>query len=40
MSAIVNKYLSGENSNNEMGKILEAIRPKQLNHESEFTGYV
>ena len=40
MNAIIDKYLRGEISNNEMSRILDAIRPKQLNHKSEFTGYV
>jgi len=40
VEAVIDKYLRGELSNNEMSQILEAIRPKQLNHKSEFTGYV
>ncbi len=40
VNAVIDKYLRGEISNNEMSRILEAIRPKQLNHQSEFTGYV
>ena len=39
VEAVVDKYLRGELSNKEMSQALEAIRPKQLNHESEFTGY-
>ena len=36
---IVDRYLRGELSHVEMGHLLEVIRPKQLNYESEFTGY-
>jgi hypothetical protein len=40
VKAIVDKYLRGEISNNEMSTLLGVIRPKELNHKSELTGYV
>ena len=37
--AIVDRYLRGEISIDEMGRLLEVIRPKQLKPRTEFTGY-
>ena len=37
---IVDKYLSGELTTHEMNQLLEVIRPKELNHKSELTGYI
>jgi site-specific recombinase XerD len=39
VESIVDRYLRGELSNDEMGHLPEVMRPKQLNYESEFTGY-
>jgi hypothetical protein len=39
VKAAVDKYLGGEILMNEMNEILVVMRPKQLNYESEFTGY-
>ncbi|MBU0497851.1 MAG: tyrosine-type recombinase/integrase [Candidatus Thermoplasmatota archaeon] len=38
--AVFDKYLRGEISINEMNKMLEVMRPKELNSNSDFTGYV
>ncbi len=40
VKAIVDKYLQGEISNNEMSRLFGVIQPKELNHKSELTGYV
>jgi site-specific recombinase XerD len=40
VKSVVDKYLRGEISNNEMSRLLDVIRPKELNHKSELTGYV
>jgi len=40
VKALVDRYLRGEISNNEMSTLLDVIRPKELNHKSELTGYV
>ena len=40
VKTIVDKYLQGELTTNEMNQLLEVIRPKQLNHKSELSGYV
>ena len=40
VKSVVDKYLLGEISNNEMIRLLDVIRPKELNHKSELTGYV
>ena len=37
---IVDKYLLGELTPHDMNQLLEVIRPKQLNHKSELSGYV
>ena len=37
--AIVDRYLRGDISIDEMGRLLEVIRPKQLKPRTEFTGY-
>jgi len=40
VKTIVDKYLRGELTTNEMNQLLEVIRPKELNHKSELTGYI
>lgn len=40
VKAVVDKYLRGELSNNEMSRLLGVMRPKELNHKSELPGYV
>jgi hypothetical protein len=37
--AIVDRFLRGEITIDEMSHLLEVIRPKQLKPSSEFTGY-
>ena len=38
--AVTDKYLHGEITIDEMVRLLEAMRPKQLKPISEFTGYL
>ena len=40
VTAIVDKFLRGELTTHEINQLLEVIRPKELNHKNELTGYV
>ncbi|DAC72103.1 MAG TPA: hypothetical protein DSN98_06860 [Thermoplasmata archaeon] len=39
MKVVFDKYVRGEITNTELQALLEMIRPKQLKHRGEFSGY-